>query len=144
MRGADHCHQQNRQDQEEPVTAGIGEQPQKFLHARTRKRSSASLTSCVLTDAMPLDPVSTSAGVRHGAQITGSDAPKITTAGTPNAAAMWAGPESFPMNNDAPAMRDLISASGAPATVRQRANAPRSSPGPPMHTGVSSRVFFKC
>src|SRR5579859_31101 len=139
-----HRHQHHRQDQEEPVPAGISEEAQQFFHTRTRKRSSASFTSCVLTDSMPAGPASTSACVRHGAQIAGSDAPKITTTGIPNAAAMWAGPESFPRNNAAPAMSDWISASGAPATVRQRSNALRSSPAPPMNTGVSSSVFSKC
>ena len=64
-----HRHQHNRQDQEEPVPAGISEEAQQFLHARTRKRSSASFTCRVLTDSMPAGPGSTSACVRHGAQI---------------------------------------------------------------------------
>ena len=56
--------------------------------------------------------------VRHGAQITGSDDPNITTAGTPNAAAIWAGPESFPTKSIARERSDFTSDSGDPATVR--------------------------
>ena len=67
--------------------------------------------------------------VRHGPQMAGSEAPKITTAGTPKAAAMWAGPESLPTNSAAPASSDLISASGAPARVRNARKGERSSAG---------------
>ena len=67
---------------------------------------------------MPAACVRISDVVRHGAQITGSDEPNITTTGTPNAAAMCAGPESLPTKSVAPRSNDFISWSGAPATVR--------------------------
>ena len=50
---------------------------------------------------MPFLSASTSFAVRHGAQTTGSEDPNSTTTGIPKAAAMCAGPLSFPMKIDA-------------------------------------------
>src|ERR1044072_2931566 len=85
---------------------------------------------------MPPGDVTIWDGVRHGPQITGSEAPKITTTGRPKAAAMWAGPESLPTKSAACASRFLTSESGAPEMVRYGWKAARSSPGPPINTGV--------
>src|SRR5690348_17418880 len=60
-----------------------------------------------------------SAGVFQGRQTSTFDGPNSATTGIPNAAAMWAGPESLPRNSEAPAIRFFISASGAPASVRR-------------------------
>src|SRR5579864_3588492 len=122
-------HQHHGKREKEPIPAGIGEQAPQFAHTRTRKRSKASVTCRTLIERIPSDATNTSLCVRQGAQTTGSDAPKITTTGTPNAAAIWAGPESLPTNSAAPAIRDLILASGAPGKVRHFRNSERSSPG---------------
>src|SRR5438105_664179 len=92
---------------------------------------------------MPPGAVTTSETVRHGPQTAESESPKITTEGTPKAAATWAGPESFPTNSAAVLRRDLISASGAPETGGQARKGERSSPAPPMKIG-SRPVRFKC
>src|SRR5690349_2024938 len=101
-------HQHHGKGKKEPVAAGISQQAQQFAHTRTRSRSSASTTCRTLTERIPCGATSTSLCVRQGAQTTGSDAPNITTTGTPNAAAMWAGPESLPTNSAALAISDLI------------------------------------
>jgi hypothetical protein len=67
---------------------------------------------------MPPGAVTTSETVRHGPQMAGLDAPKMTTTGRPKAEAMWAGPESLPTNREAVLRRRLISESGAPEMVR--------------------------
>src|SRR5688572_3430876 len=113
----------------DPVAPRIGKEPQQLVHAATRKRAMAARTCSVPGEC------STSDWVLHGAQVTESDARKITTTGNPNAAAMWAGPESFPTNSEAWLNSCLISASGVPEKVRYAANGERSSPGPPMNTG---------
>ena len=74
-------------------------------HTATRRRCSAESTSGTVTSAMPPGAETTSPAVRHGPQICGSLGPKITTEGSPKAAAMWAGPESLPTNNNAEASR---------------------------------------
>ena len=66
--------------------------------------------------------------VRHGAQVTGSDAPKIATTGTPNAAAMCAGPLSLPMNSAAPDIRLLTRASGSFFKTRNYSNGANRHP----------------
>src|SRR5215469_6298880 len=83
---------------------------------------------------MPWGVVSTSAGDRHGPQISASEAPNSTTAGTPKAAAICAGPESLPTNKDADAKSDLIAESGVPCTVRNSRNGVKSSAAPPITT----------
>ena len=66
---------------------------------------------------MPPGAFTTSDAVRHGPQIAGSEAPKITTKGNPTAAAMWAGPESLPTKSDAEASSRRTSSSGAPRSA---------------------------
>ena len=84
--------------------------------------------------AIPPGAVTTSDGVRHGPQMAGSEAPKTTTDGTPNAAAMCAGPESLPTKTVADANRHLSSSSGAPESVGKSWKGERSSPRAPMKT----------
>ncbi len=85
-----------------PVAAGIGEQPGKFFHAGTRRRVRARRHAFGIAGESILPTA-----VRQGPQIAGSEAAKITTTGRPKAAAMWAGPESLPMNREAEASRDF-------------------------------------
>ena len=63
-----------------------------------RSASAAAITSSTAIWPMLPRDVSTRDSVRHGAHVTGSDGPNSTTTGTPNAAAMCAGPLSLPMN----------------------------------------------
>ena len=87
------------------------------------------------------------AGERYGLNALArsiEDDPNNTTAGSPNAAAMWAGPLSFPMKRVAPARSALICSSDAPAMVVYRANSCRLSFGPAMKTGSMPRCFPKC
>ena len=65
----------------------------------------------------------------------------IATTGTPNAAAMCAGPLSLPMNNCAPAIRLLISVKRRVRAIREISQTrAASSPGPAMNTGSSPRA----
>ena len=59
----------------------------------------------------PIHCATTSPVVRHGPQMAGSLGPKMTTEGTPKAAAMWAGPESLPTKSAAAASSDFRSES---------------------------------
>src|ERR1700722_5904862 len=127
-----------------PIPAGVGEQAQQLLHAGTRRRDRALNTWLVVTEPIPAGEATTSAAVRQGPQMAGSEPPKMTTTGSPNAAAMCAGPESLPINKDAELSSDLICSRGAPATVRKaRINGSNSPPSAPMNTG-SAPVACKC
>src|SRR5260370_19529311 len=86
----------------------------------------------------------TADAVCHGRQMAGSDAPNSTTTGRPNAAAIWAGPLSFPKNSDAPANKDFTSSSVAPQTQVYWSNATRVSPRPAIKTGSSPRLCSIC
>src|SRR5579872_2988946 len=113
----DHRHQYHRAEQRRQIGTDESKEPAEFLH-REALRSvlcsrAASITSETAMSRMSGD-LKTAASVFQGAQISWSDGPKSTTEGTPNAAAIWAGPLSFPMNRDAPDSSDLISLSGAP------------------------------
>src|SRR5579862_2392122 len=132
MRRADAGHKKDRKQQICPVFPRESEQVQQVSHAWTRMRSNASITCWVVAFRITADCV------LHGPQMAGSDVPKITTTGRPTAAAMCAGPESLPRNNDAPRMSALISLRDAPTTVRKSRKADRFSPGPAMKTGLRS------
>src|SRR3954452_17115414 len=82
-------------------------------------------------------------GTCQGAQTTGFDGPNNTTTGIPNAAAIWAGPLSFPAKIVAADRRFLTSCRCAPATVRKSEKADASSEGPARKTG-STPIFFRC
>src|SRR5690242_5861701 len=84
---------------------------------------------------MPAGDCTISEAVRQGPQIAGSDDPKITTTGIPKAAAMWAGPESFPTNRADPASRSRTSLRGAPERQRYARNGEKSSEAAPTNTG---------
>ena len=87
--------------------------------------------------------VSTCDSVRQGAHVTGSEGPNSTTTGTPNAAAMCAGPLSLPMNKARPPSGSLTRASGRFARPEICRKASRSSAGPARKTGsspIKSRV----
>ena len=111
------------------VRARIAQQPLQLSHTRT---FAAARTSSTETRSRP---VSTCDSVRHGAHVTGSDAPKITTTGTPKAAAICAGPLSFPRNRAAPEMRLFTRVSGSFLRTRNSSNGAVSSPGPARKTG---------
>ena len=65
---------------------------------------------------IPAGLLSTAFSVRQGRQLSISDEPNSTTTGRPKAAAMWAGPLSFPTKIAAPAsLRVLIEGSGGHA-----------------------------
>src|SRR5206468_1537822 len=110
LRRTGHRHERHRSQQMDPVAARIAEQAQQFVHTATRRRATASRTWALETPAMPSGAVTIWDAVRHGPQIAGSEAPKITTTGRPKAAAMWAGPESLPMKRAAWPSTFLISA----------------------------------
>src|SRR5438552_2191739 len=93
---------------------------------------------------IPLLEVITADAVCHGCQIAGSDAPKSATTGRPKAAAMWAGPLSFPTKSAAPANKDFTSSSDAPETHVYRSNAARLSPAPPIKIGSIPRLRWIC
>src|SRR5262249_37158145 len=131
LRRARYGHQHHRSQQMQPVPASVAEQAQQFVHACTRRRDNASITSRTSMRIMSPGP-RTSHGVRQGPQIAGSDEPNNTTVGTPNAAAMWAGPESLPMKSETVLMSCLISRNGAPPRLRKSPNR-RSRPS--MKTG---------
>src|SRR5438552_8156057 len=114
MRRAHGGHEYDRDDDVERVAPRVTKQTEPFSHACTRTRASAAVTCLSVIVRIPPELVRISEGVRHGPQMRGSEEPKSTTTGMPNAAAMWAGPESLPRNTEAPAMSDLISTSGAP------------------------------
>src|SRR5689334_21031501 len=78
----------------------------------------------------------TSQGVHQGPQMAGLDGPNRTIEGMPNAAAMWAGPESLPTKRAAELSNCLTSESGAPERIRNSRNAERSSVAAPMKTGA--------
>src|SRR5262249_56808908 len=118
MGRADAGHEHDRANQHWPVGAGQLEQPQPVLHACTRNLARADMTCSTEIEAMPSGLLIASAQVFQGRQTSIFDAPKSTITGSPNAAAMCAGPESFPRNRVALASRFLISGSGAPASVR--------------------------
>ena len=118
LRRAGHGHQHHRADQVRPVAAGVGEQAQQFLHARTRRRASASST-WPLDRAMPPARAPLPPAVRHGPQIVGiggAEDHHHRQARTP--------PPCAPVRNRCPQTarprrsRDLIFPSGAPCTVR--------------------------
>ena len=54
------------------------------------------MTRSTVTPAIGPSAWTTSPRVPQGPQMRGSEGPKMTTGGTPKAAAMWAGPESLP------------------------------------------------
>ena len=83
--------------------------------------------------------VNTTFSVRQGRQLSISDDPNNTTTGRPKAAAICAGPLSFPTNRAAPASSDFTSSSGAPWKQGNSAKADRSSPAPAMKSGSIPR-----
>ena len=102
------------------------------VYGRTRRRQSshqgfatasfsrACATSRGSIESMPRGLESATDSVRHGCHISGSDEPNNTTTGTPNAAAMCAGPLSLPRNKLAPASRFFTSSSDSPARPSYR------------------------
>src|SRR6185437_11280421 len=80
----------------------------------------------------------------QGPQISGSDAPKNTSDGTPKAAAIWAGPLSFPIKSFAPERIDMVRRRGALEMQRNSVNSARLSPGPAMNKGSRSRLSRRC
>jgi len=79
--------------------------------------------------------VSTCDSVRQGAQVTGSEGPNRTTTGTPKAAAMWAGPLSFPIKREAPEISLLVSLRDV-CQCPKFSNGATSSVGPARKTGL--------
>ena len=80
-----------------PVAAGISEAAaavRSCVHPQARQGVEHLRSVC----AMPPGLETTSDACATGAQMAGSEAPKMTTTGSPKAAAMWAGPESLPTN----------------------------------------------
>ncbi len=91
-------HQDHGAEQMRPVAAAIAQQAQEFVHAwHPQARKGVEHLRRVLRAGRG----TISEAVRHGPQMAGSDAPKMTTTGTPKAAAMWAGPESLPTKSEA-------------------------------------------
>src|ERR1017187_8442402 len=132
--GAGQSHQDDGDQNLRPVLAAIRRQAQQLLHAGTRRRCNAPSTCGTVTPAMPPSAATTSPMVRHGPHMAGSLGPKMTTEGTPKAAAMWAGPESLPTNSAAGASSDLMSESEVCRVGYARKGA-RLSPAAPMNTG---------
>src|SRR5215510_5043263 len=118
MGSADAGHEHDRSHQHQPVGARQIEKPQPVLHACTRNLARAVMTCSTEMAAMPSGLLSASEQVFQGRHTSMFEGPKSTITGSPNAAAMCAGPESLPRNRVALASRSLISGSGAPASVR--------------------------
>src|SRR4051794_9624497 len=96
---ADTGHQHHGGRDQEPVFFRVTDQTAPDVHTGTLRRSMAAVTRSMATLSMGPSALTTSPEVPQGPQIAGSERPKMTTGGTPNAAAMCAGPESLPMKS---------------------------------------------
>src|SRR6185312_1013578 len=135
---ADDRHQDDGRQQRRRVRPGKTQQAVKLFQAcassRLRSRSSAAIARetgmCWRPSGATIDRKS----VCHGPQMAGFDGPNRTTLGTPKAAAMCAGPLSFPTNSVAFEMSAFTRSSGSRKTWYSK-NGLASSPGPARNTG---------
>src|SRR5436190_20585064 len=95
------------------IGARISQESREFLHAFTFKASTAATTWSIEIVSMGPFETSTCDSVRQGAHVVGLLGPNSATTGTPNAAAMCAGPLSLPINKLAPANKLLTRSSDA-------------------------------
>ncbi len=113
---ADNGHQDDGCDKGRRIRFRIAQQAVQIVQAcassNMRKRSSAAITRETLILLRPSGATTISDSVRQGPQMAGFEVLKRTTLGTPKAAAIWAGPLSFPMNTTLFEMTAFASASG--------------------------------